>query len=246
MSQVQNILGLLSTALFLTPVVLIIVYKLYINRSLLALAFYYLNAAIYNFMAEGIFSVPLEVKRAFGAINNYLDAPLMLIFLSLFATSRWKKQTIHITLAAFVFYNIVIAYFYHLTPVSMQLIIGPTVCIAFLYSLVLFYDHFLLATIHDKSPAKTLMTFAIVIAYGSYGILYYIYYILEVKGNPVVFSLFYIVSVFSATIMSIGIYLLSKIHRKIKEVQVVRKELAQFFGYDRNQEKTGRLNRISG
>lgn len=228
----QFVIGILSTLAFIAPIVLILWYKLLINRSLLALLFYYTNAALYNLMSLGILVVPHDVKRTFGAINNYLDVPLIFLFFIFCTHVPWKKRIIGVTVIIFGIYEMLIAFFYGLSKTGMQFIIGPSVILILLCGISLFFEQVKMVIYNLKGPEKALMAAAIAFAYGTYAQLYYFYYINNTAAVKEVFLIFFVASILSSVIMCLGLYWLNKKCQKFQEVQLARKELATFFGYN--------------
>jgi hypothetical protein len=222
--------GVTATLSLFLPVAAIIYYKLYQHRSLAALLVSYLTTALYNLMAEGLIPFPASFQRGFGVINNYLDIPLMLTALLFFCPIKQKQRTVHIVMALFIGYEIVIACLFGLDPKAVVYIMGPGLMLILAYTFYLFARHIKITIEFGKNAGRTLMLVAILFGYGCYGIVYYFYYILRTQEVRDVFLLYYITSLVSAVIMTIGLHLIRQRMRQLQEVKNTRRELAMFFG----------------
>ena len=82
--NVVTFMGMLSAFAFLIPVIILLVCRLTVNISLLALLIYFLLTSVYNLISIGIIPFPGHLQQTAGIITNYLDAPLMLVVLIIF------------------------------------------------------------------------------------------------------------------------------------------------------------------
>jgi hypothetical protein len=224
-----TVTGIIASFVLLLPVFIILYCKLYKHISLLSLLFYYLFTGVYNLAGEGIISLNNELRRTLGIVNNYLDVPLMLIVLLLFCTSKRKQNTIYISLAGFVLFEIFVGILFQFKRESLTYILGPGILLIFSYSLILFAQHVKVSIEKNKGFGKTFMVTSILFAYGCYTIIYYFYYIQKTKDVSDVFLIYYIVSIVSSLLMAAGLILIYKKSKQIKEIQTTRKELAVFF-----------------
>ncbi len=224
-----TVTGIIASFVLLLPVFIILYCKLYKHISLLSLLFYYLTTAVYNLAGEGIIPLNNGLRKFLGIVNNYLDVPLMLIVLLLFCTSKRKQNTIYISLAGFVLFEIFVGILFQFKRESLTYILGPGILLIFSYSLILFAQHVKVSIEKNKGFGKTFMVTSILFAYGCYTIIYYFYYIQKTKDVSDVFLIYYIVSIVSSLLMAAGLILVYKKSKQIKEIQTTRKELAVFF-----------------
>jgi hypothetical protein len=224
------IIGVAATLSFFLPVVAIVYYKLYQDRSLATLLVYYLITALYNLMAEGIISLPAPFERGFGVINNYLDVPLMLTALLFFCPIKQKQRPIYIILGVFIAYEFAIALFFGLDPKAVVYIMGPGLILVLVYTFYLFIRHIKITVEFGKNAGRTLMLVSILFAYGCYALVYYFYYIQRTPAVADVFLIYYITSFVSSVVMTIGLHLIRQRMRELQAVKNTRRELAVFFG----------------
>lgn len=224
-----TITGLFACFTLLLPVVIILYCKLYRHKSMLSLWGYFLLTCLYNLADQGVFPLNNEIRRGFGIVNNYLDVPLILIALLLFCTSSRKRTAIYISLVGFVIFEIFVGILFQFNRESLTYILGPGLLLIFCWSVILFTQHVKLSIEKNKGFGKTFMITSILFAYGCYMIVYYFYYIQKTNDVSDVLLIYYIISIISALLMTIGLVLIYQKSRKIEEVQVTRKELAVFF-----------------
>jgi hypothetical protein len=223
------LMGVASTFALFVPVGLILILRLYSNRPLLALLFYYLSTAIYHLMVEGIIPASAEATRIYGTINNYTDAPLMLLFFHFFTADKIKSRALHILLALFLVYELIIAGIFGVERTANVYILAPCVCVNLIFGIILFIRHGRLAITHGKGIGKTLMLSAVVFSYGSFAIIYIFHYLLKINARADIFLLYFITSTLTSLIMAIGITFTQKHLRQLEEVKLARKELRMFF-----------------
>lgn len=226
-----TLIGIVSACALLLPVAIILTCRLYGNKSLLTLLFYYLTAAVYNLMVEGVFPVSLDTINTVGAINNYLDIPMMLTIFLFFSTNKGKRKILYVTMAVFVLYELVISLIMGFNMITAIYITGPGIVLMMLYAMYLFSQYVKLTIEKNKAMGRTLMVTSILFAYGCYAMIYFIYYVQKTSAVADVFIIYYIVSIVSSILMSIGLLWVYNRSKQIKEVQVTRKELALFFNH---------------
>ncbi|HEY0065726.1 MAG TPA: hypothetical protein VGB46_00135 [Flavisolibacter sp.] len=223
------IIGMASTFALLLPVCLVLIYRLYTNRSLQALLLYYLLTAAYNLMVQDILPASTNIKIIFGTVNNYLDAPLMLLFLLFFCVEKWKIKAIYITLAAFVAYELVIALVFGFSKEANVYILGPGIIVVLLFSTVLFVRQIKRTIVMGKGLGKTLMLTSVVFSYGCFGLIYLFHYIQRTRNIGDIFLLYFISSFISSVLMAMGVALVRQHLRDLREIKLARRELQVFF-----------------
>lgn len=225
-----KIVGLLSISALFLPVLLLLFFRLYQNISLLALGFYCFITAVYNLMGEGFLPVPDKVLDVFSVVNNYLDAPLMSSIFFMYGNKNKTRKLLLICMGLFVVYELVILWKFGLKIDSSKYVLGPGVALVFCLGLYFFSYQAKRTLFFGKWMGRTLISAAIVFAYGCYGLIYYFYYIGETPFVADIFLLYYITSFIFSLLVSLAFFYIYQKHCRIKEVQQVRRELALFFG----------------
>ena len=80
-----------------------------------------------------------------------------------------------------------------------------------------------------KNAGRTLMLVSILFAYGCYALVYYFYYIQKTPAVTDVFLLYFISTLVSSIIMTIGLHLIRRRLKELQEIKNTRRELALFF-----------------
>jgi hypothetical protein len=217
-------------SLFL-PVALIVGFRLFSNRSLLMLAVYYFLTAVYNLMVQDYLPVPQQVRIFFGTMNNYLDAPLMLMFLMFFCTDKVRSKAMHITLYGLAAYELVIVLLYGFHRDANVLILGPGILAVLVFSIAFFVKQIKWTILMGKGVGKTVMLASVVFAYGCFGIVYVFHYINKMSNLADIFLIYFISSFISTLLMARGLVLIRRHLNELKEVQVARRELQVFFNH---------------
>jgi hypothetical protein len=227
--QTDTLIGVAATLCLFLPATAIIYYRLYQHRSLLALMISYLLTASYNFLSHNFIDISPSLLQGLGVVNNYLDVPLMLIALLFFCPIKQKQKTVYIISSVFIVYELVLALVFGLDPAVVVYIMGPGLAIIVTYSFYLFIRHIRITIVYKKNAGRTLMLVAILFGYGCYSLVYIFYYIQKTPDVADAFLLYFISSITASVIMTIGLHLIQKRMKQLKEVQNTRRELAVFF-----------------
>jgi hypothetical protein len=215
-------------ALFL-PVTIIIYYKLYRHRSLAALMVYYLLTALHNLMAQGYIPASENFTRTFGVVTNYLDVPLMLTGLLFFCPIKKNQKVVSTITIAFVSYELLVAVFLGLTPLSVVYIMGPGLVLVLVYSFILFLRQIKFTIMHNKNTGRAIMLASILFAYACYLFVYYFFYIQRTPYINDAYLLYFITCFVAAILMAVGLIMTRKRLKEYQDLQNTRKELALFF-----------------
>lgn len=221
-------LGILSAIAFLTPPLLIIYFRLF-SLSLISLAIYFTAVFSYILMSENIIAVDVDTRRTVGSAINYLDVPLMLVYMLMFCVEKWKQKIIFLTLILFLLYESTIFYHYQFSAVSSKYIMGPGIILVMIASVYFFIFNIKQTIILGKGIGKTLMNSAILFAYGCYSLVYIFAYIIKTSNKADVFTIYYLASIIFSILMSAGLVWVKRRLKEIKEVQIARRELSVFF-----------------
>ena len=225
----QTAIGILSTIALFSPVVVILVYRLFRYKNYMALFFYCFFAFAYNIMSERYLILPGNVERIFGMFTNLLDAPLLLFFLMVFSTSAANTKWMKILLLLFIVFEIIIIALKGLNLKSITIIMGPGLFLVFGYALYYFVQTIKRSFIHAKAVSKALMASAICFANGCFIFVYLMYYVYDVPGTAYIFIVYFTITIIYCSLLSVGLVQESKRKRKLEEVLHTRKELLQFF-----------------
>jgi hypothetical protein len=225
----QSIIGLISTLALFSPVFVILAFRFIRFKYYLALFIYCLSAFAYNLLTEDYITLPRNIERNFGIINNLLDVPLMLTFLMLFSTSARQIKRMKLLIGVFICYELVVIALHGISVKTITFVMGPGLLLVFGYALYFFVQTVKRSFVHTKAISKAMMVSAICFAYGCFFFIYIMHYVLALPGVPEIFLLYFIVTIIYCSLLTVGLVLESRRIRKLEELLITRKELISFF-----------------
>ncbi len=230
----NDLLGLISTTALTMPILVLLFTRLAAYRTFPFLIAYYCAAVLCNLLSQGYLHTSTDVQKTISIINNFLDTPLMLLFLTYFGASLKGRRRMHQVVAGFVVFESVIIGLYGLSVKSVTLIMGPGILITLAFCVPFFVRQVKITIVHHKASGKALMIAALLFAYGCFSIIYLMYYVMEIRDRQDTFLVYFLVSTFSSLLMSAGILAEQSRVRKLFELKIVRRELSEIY----SQEKT--------
>ena len=226
-----SLLGIISSIALFLPVALIIILKLFSNRSFFALALYYFVVGAQNLMRQGVFGVPKWFYQSMSLVDNILDAPLMLLFLTFFSTSALMSKRIKTCIYIFLAFEAIILVVFGFNVRAIRIILGPDIAMVVALSFSFFRRYVRLSVSNPKSIGKAVMSSAVFISYVIFSIVYIFYFLMKNERYQVDAELiYYLVSILSSILMAIGILIENKRFKKLDELRHTRKELATIYG----------------
>jgi hypothetical protein len=231
-------MGILSTLALFSPVFVMLAFRFIRYRYYLVLFIYCLSAFAYNLLTQDYITVPRNIERTFGIINNLMDVPLMLTFLMLFSTSARQIKRMKLLLGIFIGYELVVIAFLGLSIKTVTIVMGPGLLLVFGHALYFFMETVKRSFIHDKAISKAMMATAIGFAYGCFLFLYLMHYVFALPGVPEIFILYFMVTIIYCSLLTMGLVRERKRIQKLEELRITRKELVRFFEDEKKQLKT--------
>jgi len=232
-------MGYISTIALFMPVIFILIFRLGNYRSFPVLLFYYTTVSVYNMLTQGYIKADKELINNWGLINNLLDVPLMLFFLTYLSSSKKMLYRMQVAILSYVIFEFIILFVFGVNVKSITIIIAPGLTIVVSYCLFFFNRYAKHAIMHHKATGKAMIASSLLFAYGCYTILYLMYYIfkahLDANNKPDprylndTFLIYFMVTTLSSILISAGIIIESKRIHKLKELKVTRKELATIY-----------------
>ncbi|HEV8508590.1 MAG TPA: hypothetical protein VGQ53_24510, partial [Chitinophagaceae bacterium] len=210
---------------------LILLFRLFVNRSFLALAICYFIVGVQNLMRQSVFDVPKSIYQTMSIVDNILDAPLMLLFLIFFSTSALMTKRIRTCIYLFIAFEAIILAVFGFNVKAIRIILGPDIVLIVTISFLFFLRYVRLSVSNGKSLGKAVMASSVFISYTIFSIVYVFYYLLknqQYQGDAEL--IYYLISILSAMLMSIGIHIENKRFKKLDELRHTRKELAAIYG----------------
>jgi hypothetical protein len=237
--SVYSIMGAAASICLLLPILSIIFLRLTSHRSFPILIGYYLMTFICNILSLEYIKLSPAILDIIVYINNLLDAPVILYFLTYFnPLKEFRKKTWWI-IVVFVVYEIIILLWNGLNDTSLTVIQGPGFALIICYCLQLFSHQVKLAITNHKASGKAFMISALLFSYGTFMLLYLMSNIFEIQigdnGQPRLdyiqdlFLIFFIATIISCVTMTWGLYIESKRIQKLAELKIARKELSEIY-----------------
>jgi len=227
----HSLLGIISSIALFIPVALIIILRLFSNRSFLALAICYFIVGVQNLMRQPVFGIPKTIYQSMSFADNLLDAPLMLLFLIFFSTSPLMTRRIRTCIYAFLAFEAIILVVFGFNVKAIRIILGPDIVLIVAISFSFFVRYVRLSVSNAKSLGKAVMASSVFISYTIFSIVYIFYYLIKNEQYQDDAELiYYLISILSAILMSIGIVIENKRFKKLDELRHTRKELATIYG----------------
>ena len=223
-------MGFISTIIFLMPVAIIFLLRLNRFKCFLAAGLYYLLGFCSSFLKEGYLNTPKEFNQVFEIGYNLLDMPLMFIFLAYFSTSIDLGRKIRWSVLGFLAFEIAIVLIYGYNKQALTIIMAPGLAAVLFFTAIFFVRQIKITIQHQKATGKALMLSSLLFAYGCYALIYVMYYLMQAQDVTDIFVMYFIVTILSAVLLSIGMVVENKRIRKLKELKLVRKELSMVYG----------------
>jgi small-conductance mechanosensitive channel len=227
-----NVMGIISTFSLFVPVLVIVAFRLTWYKSFPALLVYYTMTFCFNLLSLDFIKADKQFLYYFGVASNFLDAPLMLSFMTYFSKTGAFRKKMKMVIPAFVLFEIIVIAINHFrfTIQDAIIVLGPGLLLVIGLSLLFFIHQAKITIIHQKAAGKALVISSILFAYGGYSFIYVVYYLLKTPYKTDTFLVYYLVSIFSSLLLSAGIIFERKRVRELKELQTARKELKVVYG----------------
>jgi len=225
-----EVTGIISTSALFLPVITTLALRLAWYKSFPALLAYYILVFGFNFLSLNYFKPDQNFVYYYGVTINFLDAPLMLTFMTYFSKTAAFRKKMKLFIPALLVFEIVVIIINGFNLDSAIIVMGPGLLTVFGFSVVFFFHLAKIAITRQKAVGKTCMVAAMIFAYGGYCFIYMIYYILDLPDKYSTFILYFLVNIVSCLLLTIGIALERRRVRHLIELQTARKELKIVYG----------------
>ena len=229
------IMNIVASVALLAPIVAIIANRLSFHKTFPLLLLYYILTFVYSLMTGDFITVSDQAKYYFGITNNVLDGPLMLGFLTYLSFSLKQKRILKFIWFGMIVFTILTILFTGYNITTIHIVLGPAIVFAFIFCII-FFAYYTRIILHKSSAGvgKVLISASLIFAYGTYSVIYLLYYILRSKNVEDAFIIYFLASIFSAGLLSVGIFYEARRMKRIKEVVRMRKEMALLYEEEKN------------
>lgn len=232
-----NIMGLVSTLALALPIIILLISKLAWYRSFPALFFYYLVVLNYTIALMGYIDTGSDYKYYHGVICNFLDTPLILLFLTYFSTTVYFRKRLQIVTFLFIAFEVVTVVIYGFNTKATTIILAPGLVLTLIISLLFFIHQVKIAVVHHKAVGKAIMISSLLFAYVGYCFVYTVYYLIKPVYKDDAHIVYFLITIFSSITMAVGIHFERARVRQLAELQTTREELKTIYGDERDAKK---------
>jgi hypothetical protein len=225
-----DVVGLISSIALFVPIIIILLLRLAWYKSFPALLIYYLLVSCQTFLALNFMNAGKSFIQIYGITNNFLDAPLMLTFMTYFSKTVSFRKKMKIVISVLIVFEAVIIALYGYNKQAMPIALGPGVLLVFVFSLIFFFHQAKITIVYQKAAGKALMAASLLFAYSGYLFIYVVYYILKTPHKADAFLIYYCVATFSSLIFSAGLFYERKRVKHLTELKIARQELKIIYG----------------
>ena len=233
-----DIMGLVSTVALALPVIALLLSRLAWYRSFPALFVYYVLVLSYTAILLGYIETSRDYRYYHGVVCNFLDTPLILLFLLYFSKTIhfWKK--LQITAFAFIAFEVIVIAMYGFNTKATTIVLAPGLILTLVISLLFFIHQVKISVVYHKAAGKAVMISALLFAYVGYGFVYVVYYLIKPVYKDDAHLVYFLITIVSSTALSVGIYLEKSRVRQLAELKTTREELKAIYQEEREGNKT--------
>lgn len=240
--NLNSTLGLIASIALFFPIIFLIVFRLGGYRSFPALLGYYIIVFAYNLFQKGYLHGSPELVTNWNIVNNFVDAPLMLFFLTYFSSSPSLTKKMKATLVGLLVFEITVIAIVGFNNDAVAIFLGPALLVVFGFCLHFFVRQTKITIAHHKAVGKAIISAALLFAYGCFLIIYLMYYVVKTPFVEDTFLVYYLVVTVSSILMSVGIVAERKRVQKLSELLQTRKELTAVYS---NQPTVTSLRKVA-
>ena len=141
------------------------------------------------------------------------------------------RKRITICIFLFIGFEAIVLAIYGFSVKAVKIVLGPDIAVILIISLMFFLRYVRLAITNSKSMGKAIMISSILLSYSIFSLVYIFFYLVKTRQYQEDARLiYYLVSILSALLMSLGIAIENKRIKKLDELKHTRKELATIYG----------------
>lgn len=227
------LLGIISCTALLIPVALLVLFRLAAYRTFPLLLAYYSILLIDNLTGIGLVNAGGTFHYYWAVTNNLIEMPLLVLFLTYFTNDARLLKFMHISVATYLLYEIVMIAVLGFKSAVLPFTIGPGQVITFTLSLMLFVKQAKIAITNHKTTGKALILASFLFSTGCNFIIYIMYYVVRTKYKNDSYLIYFLVTTFASLLFIFGIFIERKRVQRLNEIQTTRRELESVYGPDK-------------
>jgi hypothetical protein len=225
-----NVVGLISAIALFLPIIIILTLRLAWYKSFPALLVYYFLVCGHSFFALDFMNTDKTFIYYYGVLNNFLDAPLMLTFMTYFSKTAIFRKKLKIMIAVLVLFELIVIAIVGFNIKAAIIVMAPGLLLILVLSLLFFIHQAKITVVYQKAAGKAFIAASLLFAYGGYNFIYVVYYLLKTPYKADTQIVYYLVTTFSSLVIAAGIFFERKRVKQLTELKVAREELKVIYG----------------
>jgi len=225
-----NVVSLISTISLFLPIIIIFALRLTWYKSFPALLAYYILVSSHSLFSADIIKTDKSFLHYYGLINNFLDAPLMLSFMTYFSQTASFRKRMKLVIPIVVLFELIVILIYGFNVNAVIIALGPGLLLVLLFSMVFFIHQTKITVIHQKAAGKAIISAALLFAYGGYSFIYVVYYLNKTPYKADTQLVYFLITIFSSILLAAGVYFERRRVQQLAELKVTREELKVIYG----------------
>ncbi|MBL7744736.1 MAG: hypothetical protein JNN00_14790 [Chitinophagaceae bacterium] len=223
-------MGLITAIALFLPIVIILTLRLAWYKSFPALLIYFLLVSVHIFLSLDFIKANRNIIQYYGVFNNFIDAPLMLTFMTYFSKTATFRNRMRVVIIALILFEVVIIAVFGFNRNSVVIAMAPGLSLVLAFSLIFFIHQVKIAVVYQKAAGKAFMTAALLFAYGGYSFIYVAYYLIKTPDRADIQLMYYLVTIFSSLLVATGVLIERRRVKQLNELKITREELKVIYG----------------
>ena len=225
-----NMVGLISVITLFLPIILILSVRLAWYKSFPALLVYYILVSCHNFLSLNFIKPDKDFLYYLGVVNNFLDAPLMLVFMTYFSKTALFRKRMKMIVIAFILFEIVVIALTGFNVDATIIVMAPGLFLVLSFALLFFIHQAKITVVYQKAAGKAFIAAALLFAYGGYSYIYVVYYLMKTPYKADTLIVYNLITIVSSLLITTGIFFERKRVDQLTELKVAREELRIIYG----------------
>ncbi|MBC7948349.1 MAG: hypothetical protein H7Y42_10750 [Chitinophagaceae bacterium] len=225
-----NVVGLISSIALLLPIIIILSLRLALYKSFPALLAYYVMVFSHSFLSLDFIRTSKAFVDWFGIFTNFLDAPLMLAFMTYFSRTALFRQRMKMVIPILLLFEVIIIAIYGFSVKAAVIVLAPGLILVLGFALLFFIHQAKITVMYQKAAGKAFIAASLLFAYGGYAFIYVVYYLLKTPYKSDTYIVYYLITIFSSMLLAAGIFMERKRVRELTEIKIAREELRMVYG----------------
>ncbi len=225
-----NTVGLISAIALFLPIIIILTLRLAWYKSFPALLAYYFLVCGHSILSLDFMKPDKTFIYYYGVLNNFLDAPLMLTFMTYFSKTAIFRKKLKIMIAVIILLELIVIAIVGFNIKAAIIVMAPGLLVVLVLSLLFFLHQAKITVVYQKAAGKAFIAASLLFAYGGYSFIYVVYYLLKTPYKADTQIVYYLVTTFSSLVIAAGIFFERKRVKQLTELKVAREELKVIYG----------------